>query len=180
MPRGSDFARLLERSDGQVFNLIQEPVRRCNGVGSLERTIGRNVHPHDPLELFANDHHLASQRRLRPAEAGALFAVPFGDDGLLRVVYDYPDVSGLEDWLVTIQSAILDFKPHRVALDSLSALEHVGSPKGVPRIGHRAHVVTRRQPRRRRAGNAEPEWKLPGRPSSEGCRLRSPLARPLP
>jgi circadian clock protein KaiC len=50
-------------------------------------------------------------------------------DGLLRVVCDYPDKSGLEDWLVTIQAAILDFKPHRVALDSLSALEHVGTAK---------------------------------------------------
>ena len=49
--------------------------------------------------------------------------------GLLRVVCDYPDVSGLEDWLVTIQNSIRDFKPQRVALDSLSALEHVGSPK---------------------------------------------------
>ena len=50
-------------------------------------------------------------------------------DGLLRIVCDYPDVSGLEDWLVTIQAAIRDFKPHRVALDSLSALEHVGTAK---------------------------------------------------
>ncbi|MDB4916962.1 MAG: circadian clock protein KaiC [Gemmatimonadetes bacterium] len=50
-------------------------------------------------------------------------------DGTLRVVCDYPDVSGLEDWLVTIQAAIRDFKPARVALDSLSALEHVGSQK---------------------------------------------------
>jgi circadian clock protein KaiC len=50
-------------------------------------------------------------------------------DGRLRVVCDYPDVNGLEDWLVTIQAAIRDFKPHRVALDSLSALEHVGTPK---------------------------------------------------
>src|SRR3954466_4670753 len=50
-------------------------------------------------------------------------------DGMLRVVCDYPDVSGLEDWLVTIQGIIRDFKPQRVALDSLSALEHVGSPK---------------------------------------------------
>jgi circadian clock protein KaiC len=50
-------------------------------------------------------------------------------DGQLRVVCDYPDVSGLEDWLVTIQGAVRDFKPHRVALDSLSALEHVGSRK---------------------------------------------------
>ena len=60
------------------------------------------------------------------------WGVDFGKlekEGLLRVVCDYPDVSGLEDWLVTIQSAILDFKPHRVALDSLSALEHVGSAK---------------------------------------------------
>jgi circadian clock protein KaiC len=50
-------------------------------------------------------------------------------DGLLRVVCDYPDVSGLEDWLVTIQGIINDFKPQRVALDSLSALENVGTIK---------------------------------------------------
>ena len=50
-------------------------------------------------------------------------------DGLLRVVCDYPDVSGLEDWLVTIQAIITDFKPQRVALDSLSALENVGTVK---------------------------------------------------
>ncbi len=50
-------------------------------------------------------------------------------DGMLRVVCDYPDVNGLEDWLVTIQATIRDFKPQRVALDSLSALEHVGTAK---------------------------------------------------
>ena len=50
-------------------------------------------------------------------------------DGMLRVVCDYPDVSGLEDWLVTIQAIINDFKPRRVALDSLSALENVGTTK---------------------------------------------------
>jgi len=49
--------------------------------------------------------------------------------GMLRVVCDYPDVSGLEDWLVTIQATIREFKPQRVALDSLSALEHVGTAK---------------------------------------------------
>jgi circadian clock protein KaiC len=50
-------------------------------------------------------------------------------DGLLRVVCDYPDISGLEDWLVTIQRIITEFAPRRVALDSLSALEHVGTLK---------------------------------------------------
>jgi circadian clock protein KaiC len=60
------------------------------------------------------------------------WGVDFGQmerDGMLRVVCDYPDISGLEDWLVTIQAAIRDFKPRRVALDSLSALEHVGTRK---------------------------------------------------
>jgi circadian clock protein KaiC len=48
-------------------------------------------------------------------------------DGLLKVVCDYPDIAGLEDWLVTIQSIITEFKPQRVALDSLSALERIGT-----------------------------------------------------
>ena len=50
-------------------------------------------------------------------------------DGVLRVVCDYPDAAGLEDWLVTIQSIVREFKPRRVALDSLSALERIGSAK---------------------------------------------------
>jgi circadian clock protein KaiC len=50
-------------------------------------------------------------------------------DGMLRVVCDYPEVNGLEDWLITIQATVEEFKPARVALDSLSALERVGSAK---------------------------------------------------
>src|SRR5690242_3444361 len=50
-------------------------------------------------------------------------------DGMLRVICDYPDLMGLEDWLIAIQATIAEFKPQRVALDSLSALERVGSVK---------------------------------------------------
>ena len=50
-------------------------------------------------------------------------------EGLLRVVCEYPEVAGLEDWLVSIQSIVREFKPRRVALDSLSALERVGTIK---------------------------------------------------
>jgi circadian clock protein KaiC len=50
-------------------------------------------------------------------------------DGKLRVICDYPEVAGLEDWLINIQSQIEEFKPNRVALDSLSALERVGTIK---------------------------------------------------
>jgi circadian clock protein KaiC len=50
-------------------------------------------------------------------------------DGLLRVVCDYPEVVGLEDWLIRIKAIIEEFRPARVALDSLSALERGGSMK---------------------------------------------------
>ena len=50
-------------------------------------------------------------------------------DGLLRLMCDYPEVAGLEDWLIRIKETIDEFKPTRVALDSLSALERVGTVK---------------------------------------------------
>jgi circadian clock protein KaiC len=50
-------------------------------------------------------------------------------DGLLCVVCEYPEVEGLEDWLLRIQRVIEEFKPRRVALDSLSALERGGTEK---------------------------------------------------
>jgi circadian clock protein KaiC len=50
-------------------------------------------------------------------------------DGLLKVVCDYPEVVGLEEWLIEIQKIVREFKPQRVALDSLSALERIGSIK---------------------------------------------------
>ena len=50
-------------------------------------------------------------------------------DGLLRVVCEYPETEGLEDRLLSIQRVIEEFKPNRVALDSLSALERVGTIK---------------------------------------------------
>ena len=48
-------------------------------------------------------------------------------EGMLKVVCDYPDIANLEDWLVDIQRIITDFKPRRVALDSLTALERIGT-----------------------------------------------------
>jgi circadian clock protein KaiC len=50
-------------------------------------------------------------------------------EGSLRVICDYPEVESLEDWLIKIQGIIEEFKPNRVAVDSLSALERGGSVK---------------------------------------------------
>ncbi len=49
--------------------------------------------------------------------------------GLLKVVCDYPEVKSLEDHLLSIKQAITEFKPNRIAVDSMSALERVSSLK---------------------------------------------------
>lgn len=51
-------------------------------------------------------------------------------DGKLKVVCQYPEVAGLEDHLIKMKKEINKFKPNRVALDSLSALERVSTVKG--------------------------------------------------
>lgn len=51
-------------------------------------------------------------------------------EGRLKIVCQYPEVSGLEDHLVEIKRVIEAFDPQRVAVDSLSALERVATPKG--------------------------------------------------
>ncbi len=48
----------------------------------------------------------------------------------LRVECIYPEAAGLEDHLIRIRKIIGEFKPQRVAIDSLSALERVASLKG--------------------------------------------------
>lgn len=47
----------------------------------------------------------------------------------LRVVCTYPESSALEDHLIRIKHTIEEFRPDRVAVDSLSALERVASIK---------------------------------------------------
>jgi circadian clock protein KaiC len=48
-------------------------------------------------------------------------------DGTLKVVNTYPHAMAVEDHLLTMRDEIAAFKPNRVAVDSLSALERVTS-----------------------------------------------------
>jgi len=52
------------------------------------------------------------------------------NDGSLKVVCRYPEAEGLEDHLILMKDMIGTFKPHRVVVDSLSALERVSTIKG--------------------------------------------------
>ncbi|MFQ5914545.1 MAG: circadian clock protein KaiC [Nitrospinota bacterium] len=51
--------------------------------------------------------------------------------GQLKVICEYPEVASLEDHLVKMKQAMDAFKPHRVAVDSLSALERISSMKSL-------------------------------------------------
>ncbi|MDX1979118.1 MAG: circadian clock protein KaiC [Bryobacteraceae bacterium] len=51
-------------------------------------------------------------------------------DGLLKVVCVYPESHGLEDHLIAIKKAVEEFRPNRMAIDSLSALERISTLKG--------------------------------------------------
>jgi len=52
------------------------------------------------------------------------------NDGKLRVVCAYPEISSLEEHLIRMKDVISKFKPNRVAIDSLSALERISTIKG--------------------------------------------------
>ncbi|RYZ29124.1 MAG: circadian clock protein KaiC, partial [Sphingobacteriales bacterium] len=51
-------------------------------------------------------------------------------DGYLKVVCVYPEVSSLEDHLISIQEIVKEFKPDRLAIDSISALTRNPSERG--------------------------------------------------
>jgi len=51
-------------------------------------------------------------------------------EGKLKVVCEYPETAGLEDHLIKIRNEIDEFKPNRLVVDSLSALERISSIKG--------------------------------------------------
>ncbi len=51
-------------------------------------------------------------------------------EGKLKVVCKYPETASLEDHLIEIKDVIEEFKPSRVAIDSLSALERISTVKG--------------------------------------------------
>jgi circadian clock protein KaiC len=57
-------------------------------------------------------------------------------DGLLKIICAYPESTGLEDHLQIIKTEISQFKPTRMAIDSLSALA-----RGVSRNAFRQFVI---------------------------------------
>jgi circadian clock protein KaiC len=51
--------------------------------------------------------------------------------GLLQVISDYPEVGSLEEHFIRLRRAIEDFRPHRLVIDTLSALERIVTPRAL-------------------------------------------------
>ena len=66
----------------------------------------------------------------RNAAAWGMDFAEMEEEGRLRVVTFYPHARSLEDHLVFTKRQIDEFKPNRVAVDSLTALERVGPLRG--------------------------------------------------
>ncbi|MCX8070175.1 MAG: circadian clock protein KaiC [Thermodesulfovibrionales bacterium] len=78
--------------------------------------------------LFAFEE--SREQLFRNARGWGIDFEKYESEGRLRVVCEYPEVKGLEDHLIHIKDVITEFKPTRVAIDSLSALERVSTDKG--------------------------------------------------
>ncbi|MCB0169081.1 MAG: circadian clock protein KaiC [Anaerolineae bacterium] len=64
---------------------------------------------------------------LRNARSWGIDFEPWENDGLLRIVCTYPETMGLEDHLLTVRKEIENFRPQRLVVDSVSAMERVAS-----------------------------------------------------
>ncbi|MBF0480768.1 MAG: circadian clock protein KaiC [Desulfovibrionaceae bacterium] len=90
--------------------------------------IGGGVKKDERCMLFAFEE--SREQLFRNATGWGVNFEPMENEGKLKVVCEYPEVCSMEDRLVSMKKAIMEFKPHRVAVDSLSALERVSSLRG--------------------------------------------------
>jgi circadian clock protein KaiC len=78
--------------------------------------------------LFAFEE--SRQQLFRNASGWGVDLPRMESDGLLRVCCEYPEAAGMEDHLIRMKEIIEEYRPRRVAVDSLSALERVSSVQG--------------------------------------------------
>jgi circadian clock protein KaiC len=64
---------------------------------------------------------------LRNAEGWNVEFERWEKDGLLRILCQYPEGMGVEDHLVTVRRHLEDYRPNRLIVDSISAIERVAN-----------------------------------------------------
>lgn len=106
-------------------------VSGATGTGKtllVSEFMGGGAERNEKCLLFAFEE--SPEQLMRNATGWGIDYAEMERKGLLKIVCTYPETQGLEDHLVAIKQAIDEFKPDRLAVDSLSALERVSTPKG--------------------------------------------------
>ncbi|MEX2626056.1 MAG: circadian clock protein KaiC [Ilumatobacteraceae bacterium] len=67
---------------------------------------------------------------IRNASSWGIDIESYERDGTLQIVSRYPESDSLEDHLVAIKAAVDSFRPDRIAIDSLSALDRMSNERG--------------------------------------------------
>ncbi|HET6516281.1 MAG TPA: circadian clock protein KaiC [Thermodesulfovibrionales bacterium] len=70
------------------------------------------------------------EQLIRNARGWSEDFVGMEEAGQLKIICSYPEIASLEEHLIEIKDAIEEFRPNRLAVDSLSALERVATVKG--------------------------------------------------
>lgn len=106
-------------------------VSGATGTGKtlmVTQFIGASLDSEERTILFAFEE--SRDQLMRNAQSWGVDFEKLERDGRLLIIAEYPHAHGLEDHLLRIRRVIEDFKPHRVAVDSLSALERMSSVPG--------------------------------------------------
>jgi len=71
----------------------------------------------------------SKEQLLHNAEGWGFRFKKWEQEGLLKIVSQYPEIMGLEDHLLTIQRSVEEFKPDRLAIDTITSLQRVSNTR---------------------------------------------------
>lgn len=124
----SGVARLDEMCGGGIFRDSILLISGATGTGKtllVTQFMAGGFEAGERCLLFAFEE--SKDQLFRNAAAWGFDFKAMEKSGRLKVVNRYPHAMAMEDHLVEMQQVIQDYKPTRVAVDSLSALERVAS-----------------------------------------------------
>ncbi|GGL81546.1 circadian clock protein KaiC [Streptomyces fumigatiscleroticus] len=128
----SGIPALDDMCDGGFFRDAVVLLSGPTGVGKTLTALSFMVAGVDAVErclLYTFDE---SEEQLRRAMAGWGVDLDRMDaTGLLALTSEYPETSSLEDHFIRIRRSVEEFRPQRLVIDALSALERIGTPRAL-------------------------------------------------
>lgn len=93
------------------------------------RFAAASVEAHERCLLYTFDE--TREQLVRNAAGWGLDLDEMEETGLLRVVSEYPEESSLEDHFIRLRRTVTSFRPHRMVIDTLSALERITTQRAL-------------------------------------------------